>query len=148
MFPTWMQRCRGRANALAHSTASLKCGPSGRCERAAKSSSNGSHQPVHERVHNTLEAIVRNSRAKLVAFLAAGSGDLAAAEDALSEAFTSALQVWPMGGNPDNPEAWLLTVARRKLIDAVRRQREIPSSEDLEELAGVMTADTESGFPD
>lgn len=101
-----------------------------------------------EQVHNTLEAIVRNSRAKLVAFLAAGSGDLAAAEDALSEALASALQVWPMGGNPDNPEAWLLTVARRKLIDAVRRQREIPSSEDLEELAGVMTADTESSFPD
>jgi len=55
---------------------------------------------------------------------------------------------WPMGGCPDNPEAWLLTVARRKLIDAVRRQREVASSEELEELAGAMTADAENGFPD
>ena len=103
---------------------------------------------MHEQAHNTLETVVRNSRAKLVAFLAAGSGDLAAAEDALSEAFASALSNWPQDGCPQNPEAWLLTVARRKLIDAVRRQREIPSSEELEELEGVMEADAENGFPD
>ena len=103
---------------------------------------------MQEHAHKTLEAVVRNSHAKLVAFLAASSGDLAAAEDALSEAFAAALLAWPMGGCPDNPEAWLLTVARRKLIDAVRRQREVASSEELEELAGAMTADAENGFPD
>jgi RNA polymerase sigma-70 factor, ECF subfamily len=103
---------------------------------------------VHQLEHNTLEAVVRSSRAKLVAFLAAGSGDLAAAEDALSEAFAAALSVWPREGCPTNPEAWLLTVARRKLIDSVRRQREVPSSEELEELAGDLTADPENGFPD
>jgi predicted RNA polymerase sigma factor len=48
---------------------------------------------------------------------------VAAAEDALSEAFASALVEWPVKGCPTNPEAWLLTVARRKTIDAVRRQR-------------------------
>ena len=98
--------------------------------------------------HNLLEAVVRNSRAKLVAFLAAGTGDLAAAEDALSEAFASALQVWPMGGTPANPEAWLLTVARHKLIDAIRRQREITSSEELEELAGTVQGGSRNDFPD
>ena len=103
---------------------------------------------MHEHAHKTLDAVVRNSRAKLVAFLAASSGDLAAAEDALSEAFAAALLAWPMGGNPDNPEAWLLTVARHKLIDAVRRQREVASSEELEELAAAMTEDPENGFPD
>ena len=42
---------------------------------------------MHEQAHKTLETVVRNSRAKLVAFLAAGSGDLAAAEDALVRSF-------------------------------------------------------------
>jgi len=46
-----------------------------------------------------------------------------AAEDALSEAFASALADWPVNGCPRNPEGWLLTVARRKLIDGVRRQQ-------------------------
>lgn len=103
---------------------------------------------MQEPAHKTLEAVASNSRAKLVAFLASGSGDLAAAEDALSEAFAAALLTWPEGGCPTNPEAWLLTVARRKLIDAVRRQREIPSGEELEELAGTMMADSEDSFPD
>jgi RNA polymerase sigma-70 factor, ECF subfamily len=103
---------------------------------------------VHQQAHKTLDEVVRRCRAKLVAYLAAGSGDLAAAEDALSEAFASALVAWPQDGCPTNPEAWLLTVARRKLIDAVRRQREVPSSEELEQLAGAITADPENGFPD
>lgn len=103
---------------------------------------------MQEQAHKTLEAVASNSRAKLVAFLASGSGDLAAAEDALSEAFAAALLTWPEGGCPTNPEAWLLTVARRKLIDAVRRQREIASGEELEELAGTMMAGSEDSFPD
>lgn len=69
------------------------------------------------------EGVARRSYGKLVAFLAARSGDVAAAEDALSEAFAAALADWSAKGCPQNPEAWLLTVARRKLIDAGRRQR-------------------------
>lgn len=49
--------------------------------------------------------------------------DLAAAQDALAEAFASALTQWPSLGVPSNPEAWLLTVARRRQIDALRRER-------------------------
>jgi predicted RNA polymerase sigma factor len=70
---------------------------------------------------NTADAVARRSYGKLVAFLAARTRDVAAAEDALSEAFASALADWPLKGCPSNPEAWLLTVARRKMIDAVRR---------------------------
>jgi RNA polymerase sigma-70 factor (ECF subfamily) len=109
---------------------------------------------VHEQAHNLAEAVARNSRAKLVAFLAAGSGDLAAAEDALSDAFATALSLWPAEGCPANPEAWLLTVARRRLIDHLRRQREIPSSDDLEQLAelsdfaGAGAAPAEDDLPD
>jgi predicted RNA polymerase sigma factor len=69
------------------------------------------------------EGVARRSYGKLVAFLAARSGDVAAAEDALSEAFAAALADWTAKGCPQNPEAWLLTVARRKLIDAGRRRR-------------------------
>lgn len=67
--------------------------------------------------------VARRSYGKLVAFLAARTNDVEAAEDALSEAFAAALADWPAGGVPDEPEAWLITVARRKFIDAARRQR-------------------------
>ncbi|HEV7447250.1 MAG TPA: DUF6596 domain-containing protein [Steroidobacteraceae bacterium] len=72
---------------------------------------------------NTADAVARRSYGKLVAFLAARTRDVAAAEDALSEAFASALANWPLTGCPSNPEAWLLTVARRKVIDVARRRR-------------------------
>ncbi len=74
-------------------------------------------------VRETAEAVARRSYGKLVAFLAARTGDVAGAEDALSEAFAAALVDWPASGVPNAPEAWLLTVARRKLIDASRRRR-------------------------
>ena len=51
------------------------------------------------------------------------SGDVIAAEDALSEAFTAALKTWPTKGAPDNAEAWLLSAARRKHIDEIRREK-------------------------
>jgi len=69
------------------------------------------------------EAVARQSYGKLVAYLASRSRDVAAAEDALSEAFASALGEWPHHGVPDKPEAWLLTVARRKVLDSGRRAR-------------------------
>jgi RNA polymerase sigma-70 factor (ECF subfamily) len=68
------------------------------------------------------EGAARRSYGKLVAFLAARTRDVAGAEDALAEAFATALATWPERGVPDNPEAWLLTVARRKMIDAVRER--------------------------
>jgi RNA polymerase sigma-70 factor (ECF subfamily) len=74
-------------------------------------------------VRQTAEAVARASYGKLVAYLAARTRDVAAAEDALAEAFASALAEWPARGIPRTPEAWLLTVARRKLIDAARRRQ-------------------------
>ncbi len=74
-------------------------------------------------VRKTADAVARRSYGKLVAFLAARSRDVAAAEDALSEAFATALADWPVKGCPENPEGWLLTVARRKVIDMYRGRR-------------------------
>lgn len=71
----------------------------------------------------TAETVARRSYGKLVAFLAARSRDVAAAEDALSDAFAAAMTEWPRTGPPQNPEAWLMIVARRKLIDAGRRRK-------------------------
>jgi RNA polymerase sigma-70 factor (ECF subfamily) len=75
------------------------------------------------RAHSIADAVARRSCGKLVALLAVRSHDVAGAEDALSEAFAAALADWRTKGCPANPEAWLLTVARRKMIDASRRRR-------------------------
>ncbi|HTW68944.1 MAG TPA: DUF6596 domain-containing protein [Acetobacteraceae bacterium] len=72
--------------------------------------------------HRAAEHAARQSYGKLVAWLAARSRDVAAAEDALSDAFAAALATWPAQGVPLAPEAWLLTAARRRLIDMARRR--------------------------
>src|SRR5580692_6298125 len=88
---------------------------------------------------STADAVARRSYGKLVAFLAVRTRDVAAAEDALSEAFAAALADWPRNGCPTNPEAWLLTVARRNSIDFARRRMtgEIVS-EELQRVAEVL----------
>ena len=99
---------------------------------------------------STADAVARRSYGKLVAFLAARTRDVAAAEDALSEAFAAALADWPRNGCPSNPEAWLLTVARRRAIDMHRGQRrhEI-AGEQLRIMAeGLDAAAAESEIPD
>ena len=76
------------------------------------------------------ERVARNSYGRLVAFLAARTRDVAGAEDALAEAFAAALRLWPTDGIPDNPDAWLLTVARRRQTDAIRRRQTRVAGED------------------
>ncbi len=71
----------------------------------------------------TAEAVARESYGRLISFLAARTRDVAGAEDALSDAFAAALTDWTANGIPQQPEAWLLTVARRRMIDAARRRR-------------------------
>jgi RNA polymerase sigma-70 factor (ECF subfamily) len=69
------------------------------------------------------ERVARESYGRLVAFLAARTRDVAGAEDALAEAFATALRLWPADGVPENPDAWLLTAARRRQTDAARRRQ-------------------------
>ena len=95
------------------------------------------------------DAVARRSYGKLVASLAASTGDPAAAEDALSEAFLAALTHWPQTGCPENPEAWLLSVARRKSIDADRRQRtRDQAADELLSRAEGMASSSEEVIPD
>src|SRR5260221_9169734 len=98
----------------------------------------------------TAEAVARRSYGKLVACLAARTRDVAAAEDALSEAFATALADWPVRGCPANPEAWLLTVARRRMIDMYRGRKrdEIASEEMRVMLDGMEATEMKAGIPD
>jgi predicted RNA polymerase sigma factor len=102
------------------------------------------------RAQRTVEEVARRSYGKLVAFLAARTHDVAAAEDALSDAFASALVDWPANGCPENPEGWLLTVARRKGIDAMRRRhRDEEAGADLQLIAeGLEAAAASTQIPD
>src|SRR5579863_4718195 len=109
---------------------------------------NSEQQRGGEDARKTAEAVARRSYGKLVAFLAARTRDVAAAEDALSEAFAAALADWPVKGCPANPEAWLLTVARRKAIDVARgRQRGEVVAGQLQVMAEVNAA-ADSEIPD
>ena len=78
---------------------------------------------VATRRRRAAERVARESYGRLVAFLAARTRDVAGAEDALAEAFAAALASGPTDGVPDNPDAWLLTVARRRQTDALRRRQ-------------------------
>ena len=63
------------------------------------------------------ERAARESYGRLVALLAASTRDIALAEDALADAFERALRTWPTTGVPDNPQGWLVTVARNRIRD-------------------------------
>jgi predicted RNA polymerase sigma factor len=98
--------------------------------------------------HSMADAIARSSYGKLVAFLASRTHDVAAAEDALSEAFASALTDWPHSGCPSNPETWLLTVARRKLIDRARHEQIIEFQAIVEGLEIAVANQAPEEIPD
>ena len=71
----------------------------------------------------TAELAARESFGRLVSYLAWQWRDIAAAEDALSDALVKALEVWPVRGVPESPDAWLLTVAKRQLLQLARHDR-------------------------
>ncbi|HTX57288.1 MAG TPA: DUF6596 domain-containing protein [Candidatus Acidoferrales bacterium] len=72
--------------------------------------------------HESAQRAARESYGKLLAHLASRCG-LDAAEDALADAFASALERWPYDGVPEKPEAWLLVAARNRALDVLRRRR-------------------------
>jgi RNA polymerase sigma-70 factor (ECF subfamily) len=96
--------------------------------------------------HEAAERAARQSYGRLVAILSARTRDIAASEDALADAFARALERWPQEGVPDQPEAWLLSVARNRTLDAWRHQRvQDEATQTLLLLADEFTADTAAG---
>ena len=76
------------------------------------------------------ESVFREESGRIIATLIRLAGSFDRAEDALQEAFTTALAAWPRTGIPTNPAAWLMTTAQRKLIDHGRRERTQREKED------------------
>ncbi len=101
--------------------------------------------------HDAIEAVARDSYGRLVAYIATRTGDIADAQDALSDALVAALETWPTNGVPDKPEAWLMSVAHNRVIDASRRGQTRRDAEpfllQLAEEAEATTPEHES-FPD
>ena len=99
--------------------------------------------------HRVVDVVARESYGRLIAYLAARTGDVAAAEDALGDAFIAALRTWPRDGVPIKQEAWLLTAARRRLIDRARHDRmRIDAEPSLRQLVREAEAMSEHEFPD
>lgn len=97
---------------------------------------------------NAAEAAARQSYGRLLAWLAWQWRDVAAAEDALASALEKALRHWPADGVPAAPEAWLLAVARRELLQAARRQRLHDSPQVQALLADEPSAPEAQALPD
>ena len=78
--------------------------------------------PVPEQVSKTIESLYRSESGRVLATLVRLLGDFDVAEEAMHEAFAAALESWPQIGIPDNPRPWLISTARFKAIDAMRRR--------------------------
>src|SRR5688572_14673571 len=83
--------------------------------------------------HAAVDAVYRAESRRVFATLIRLLGDFDLAEEALHEAFASAVEHWPREGVPDNPRAWLVSAGRFKAIDSMRRRARFDAS--LEDLA-------------
>jgi RNA polymerase sigma-70 factor, ECF subfamily len=79
-------------------------------------------EQVGEQVRKTIETLYRSESGRVLATLVRLLGDLDLAEEAMHEAFAAALESWPQTGIPDNPRPWLISTARFKAIDGIRRR--------------------------
>ena len=78
--------------------------------------------PVPEQISSTIETLYRSESGRVLATLVRLLGDLDLAEESMHEAFTAALESWPQTGIPDKPRPWLISTARFKAIDGMRRR--------------------------
>lgn len=98
-------------------------------------------------IRSAAESVFRQESGRIIASLIRVSGSFDRAEEAMQEAFASALAVWPEKGVPGNPGAWIMAAAHRKLIDAVRRERTRREKEDsLRYETGTAVSPSEPDF--
>jgi RNA polymerase sigma-70 factor (ECF subfamily) len=110
---------------------------------------------TQQHIHQSIERTFREEGGRVRAALISGLGDFELAEDVLQEAFLAALEHWSLDGVPANPAAWLLTTARRKAIDRLRRasllerkQAMLQSLAELEEQSSTDIPVEPEAFPD
>ena len=93
---------------------------------------------VPEQISNTIETLYRLESGRVLATLVRLLGDLDLAEEAMHEAFAVALESWPRTGVPNNPRPWLISTARFKAIDGMRRRARFDDAQ--RDLAAYMEA--------
>ncbi|MET0672321.1 MAG: sigma factor, partial [Microbacterium pygmaeum] len=84
---------------------------------------------TEERARRAVEAVWRSESGRIVAALTRQTGDFGWAEDLAQDALLEALAAWPTAGIPDNPGAWLMSVAKRRAIDGWRRRERLAARE-------------------
>src|SRR5712672_972339 len=84
---------------------------------------------IHKQIRELLDSLYRMDSGRILATLIRLLGDFDLAEEAMHEAFAAALGLWPTGGVPDNPRPWLISTARFKAIDTLRRKARFDASQ-------------------
>src|ERR1700733_12535895 len=102
------------------------------------------HSPEqkHDQIRELLDSLYRVDSGRILATLIRLLGDFDLAEEAVHEAFAAALSVWPTSGVPGNPRPWLISTARFKAIDTLRRRARFDASQD--ELVRYIEAQSSS----
>ncbi|MFB7882956.1 RNA polymerase sigma factor [Microbacterium sp. NPDC056057] len=105
--------------------------------------------PAEDDAHarRAVEAVWRDESARIVSALTRHTGDFAWAEDLAQEALVEALAAWPGSGIPDNPGAWLMSVAKRRAIDGWRRRERMSHREPLF-VSEALVAEAMDSVPD
>src|SRR5260221_4233165 len=104
---------------------------------------------MSDQIRELLDSLYRVDSGRILATLIRLLGDFDLAEEAMHEAFATALSLWPKSGIPGNPRPWLISTARFKAIDTLRRRARFDASQDelmrhLEEQASsAATSDAE-----
>ncbi|OOG44713.1 RNA polymerase sigma factor [Polaromonas sp. A23] len=101
---------------------------------------------MHSSTHQAISAVWRIESAKIVASVARMVRDIGLAEELAQDALVSALESWPGKGVPDNPGAWLMTTAKNRALDYLRRQK--MQGEKLEQIGHDLEAQEAHFVPD
>src|SRR6202522_3808228 len=101
-----------------------------------------SPEQISEQIRELLDSLYREESGRILATLIRLLGDFDLAEEAMHEAFAAALSLWPTSGVPGNPRPWLISTARFKAIDTLRRRARFDTSQD--ELVRYLEAQSSS----
>ena len=101
-----------------------------------------SPEQIRDQIRELLDSLYRVDSGRILATLIRLLGDFDLAEEAMHEAFAAALSLWPRSGVPGNPWPWLISTARFKAIDTLRRRARFDASQ--EELARYLEAQCSS----
>src|SRR6202040_4473050 len=89
-----------------------------------------SPKQIHAQIRELLDSLYRVDSGRILATLIRLLGDFDLAEEAMHEAFAAAMSLWPRRGVPGNPRPWLISTARFKVIDTLRRRARFDESQD------------------